>query len=147
MQEIVRRLGSPEFIQLANSIKVIRKDIPDQYDRGEGALIAVTEGRETFNVGTSHRQNQVAVYFQIAVPLGEGEEGATVFNLVSGELQEAFERDRQLKEGGTGPALAVNFELTGSGPDLDDDDTGNVAAGTQEWTLTYRTRPTGPFDL
>lgn len=140
--EVIRRVETQEFENVSFS-RVIRTEIPEDYDASNGSLLAVLEGRETYNITAGrHQENQLELFLSFAIPLAEGEEPQAVANNVAAELVRALSGQHTLEEGGDGTGgdkLACGFTAVATEPNLTDD-MDNCAAATVEFAIRYRTR-------
>lgn len=142
VREIVRKIEAAQFSTSGIRHTVMRREVPDDYDRASGAVIAVLEGREDYGTTASSRDNSLSLILQLAIPVGPEEEAATLLNIVSGELLELLNGSHRLGDDG---GLMANLTPVGLTPEVDDDDGGDVAAGYMDWTVRYRTQPASPF--
>lgn len=144
IREIIRRIETKAFDNVAFD-RITRGEIPDDYNGGQGSILAVLEGRETFGATAARAsENDLEVFLSFAVPLADGEVAATVSNNVSAELVKALAGQHQMQEGGDGDALSCIVQAVASEPNvLADGD--ECATGIVEYRLKYRTNARDPF--
>ncbi|WP_152492346.1 hypothetical protein [Roseovarius sp. THAF27] len=147
MRELIRRVEASEFENVAFD-RVVRTDIPEDYDATRGSLLAVLEGDEVYTPTTGSVQEMTfELFLSFAVPLAAGEEAQAVANNVAAEVIKAFTGDHTIEEGGKGTGgkkLANGFTPIRTRPDLTDD-MDNCAAATVEFQVRYRTRTNDLF--
>lgn len=144
VREVIRRIETKTYDNVSFD-RIIRSELPDDYTGGQGSILAVLEGRETF-VTTAGRamETELELFLSYAVPLASGEVAATVSNNVAGELVKALSGQHQMQEGGDGVALSAIFAPVAVEPNVLND-TDECAAGTVEFRLRYRTKTNDPF--
>lgn len=138
VREIIRRLEDNQFETVAWA-KVIRTEIPEDYDATKGSLLAVLEGSDELGTNASTRMNHLSLYLSFAIPLADGEEPQTVANNAAAEIVDALHGDQKMQEGGEGQVLSATFMAIAVEPNLTDD-MDNCAAATVEFQVRYRTR-------
>ena len=139
--EIIRRLEANQFSTVSWS-KVIRTEIPEDYDASHGSLLSVLEGREELGVNTSNRQNQLTLFLSFAIPLADREEPQGVANNAAAEIVKALHGNQAMEEGGEGSGgqvLAATFKAITVDPNLNED-MDNCGAATVEFDVQYRTQ-------
>ena len=138
--EIIRRMEAATFTSVTFD-RIRRTDIPSDYNASDGSILAVLEGRETYDVSAGrHQENTLELFLTFAVPLADGEERQSVTNAVTGELVATLSGKHQLEEGGDGTGgdkLTTRVSARASEPEMLDEETA-VAAGTVIFDVRYR---------
>lgn len=142
VRELVRRIGANEIDGISFA-RVQRSEFPEGYDASQGSVLAVLEGHEELGLSTIDRRNKLSLYFNFAVPLGEGEEAQTVANDTAAHLATALHGTMTLEEGGEGTGgqkLSATFMADAVEPDLIQQNA-DCAAATVVLQVQYRTQP------
>ena len=146
IREVIRRLEANEFQTVAFD-RVIRTEIPEDYDATKGSLLAVLEGREELGVNAQTRDSHLDLFLSFAVPLAAGEEAQAVANNVAAEIVMALHSSKALEEGGDGTGgqmLTADFKAASIEPNLTDL-MDNCAAASVEFRVRIRTGTTSLF--